>query len=164
MTTVTLKGNTVHLTGTFPTVGSTAKDFTLVDIHLQDKTLKSFPSVKKILLIVPSLETPTCVICTKEFHSRVVNRKDVALLVVSADLPFTQKNHAVAENQNLHLLSMMRDKSFAKDYGVLIQDGPLAGICTRAVLLLDENNKVIYAELVPEITSETNYDKLFALL
>ncbi len=165
MATVTLKGNLVHLAGTFLNVGQKAPDFILVSSSLEDKTLDSFSAVKKILLIVPSLETSVCSTCTKTFHEKVVNRKDLELLVISADLPFAQKRYCEAEHvSNLTALSTMRDQSFGKDYGVLIQDGPLKGLCTRAVLLLDENNKVLYAELVSEITSEPNYEKLFALI
>lgn len=164
MTSVTFKSSPVGLTGTFPKAGELAKEFCLVDLSLQNKTLKDFPSVKKLLLIVPSLETSVCATCAKTFRSKVVNQKDLVLLIISADLPFTQKNYAAAENQNVHLLSMMRDKNFGKDYGVLIQDGPLAGLCTRAVILLDENNKVLYTELVSEITSEPNYEKPLGLL
>ena len=165
MTTVTFKGTPVRLCGKFPSLGETAPDFTLVNGSLEDKTLKSFPSVKKLLLIVPSLETSVCSTCTKTFHSKVMNRKDVELIVISADLPFAQKRYLETEKiSNLTSLSTMRDQSFAKSYGVLIEEGPLKGLCARAVLLLDENNKVLYAELVSEITTEPHYDKPLSLL
>ena len=165
MTTVTFKGTTVHLTGTFPSVGQKAPEWTLVNTSLEDRSLKSFGEIKKLLLIVPSLETSVCATCTKTFHAKTANRKDLALLVISADLPFAQKRYSETEKfTNLNTLSTMRGPDFGKNYGVLIQDGPLKGLCTRAVLLLDEQDNVLYAELVPEITKEPNYEKVLALL
>lgn len=163
MATVTLKGHPTRLAGHFPDVGEKAKDFILADLHLNNKSLKDFTR-KKLLLIVPSLETPVCATCSQKFHQKLVNRSDLDLLIISADLPFTQKKYAVESNKNIYFLSMMRSKNFGKDYGVLIEEGPLEGICTRAVLLLDASSTVLYAELVSEITEEPNYDKVFALL
>jgi thiol peroxidase len=165
MTTVTFKGTPVHLAGTFLNLKQKAPSFTLVGSGLEDITLESLPAVKKLLLIVPSLETSVCATCTRTFHAKVANRKDLLLLVISADLPFAQKRYCDTEKfSNLTTLSTMRDQSFAKDYGVLIQEGPLKGLCARAVLLLDETNNVIYEELVSEITSEPNYDKVFSCI
>ncbi len=165
MTTVTFKGTPVHLAGKFPTVGQEAPDFVLVNTSLEDKSLKSFGHMKKLLLIVPSLETPVCATCTKTFHAKTANRKDLVLLVISADLPFAQKRYGdIGKFANLITLSTMRGPAFGTDYGVLIQEGPLKGLCSRAVLLLDEKDQVLYGELVPEITSETNYEKVLALL
>jgi thiol peroxidase len=165
MTTVTFKGTPIHLAGKFPVVGQKAPDFLLVNGSLEDKCLKNFGDMKKLLLIVPSVETSVCATCTKTFHAKTAHRKDLVLLVISADLPFAQKRYSNTENlSNLNLLSTMRGPAFGTDYGVLIQDGPLKGLCSRAVLLLDEQDNVLYGELVPEITSETNYDKVLALL
>ena len=165
MTTVTFKGKPVRLAGTFPSLKQKAPSFTLVNSSLEDVSLESLPSIKKLLLIVPSLETSVCATCTRKFHEKVMNRKDLLLLVISADLPFAQKRYCDTEKvSGLMTLSTMRDQSFAKDYGVLIGEGPLKGLCTRAVLLLDEKNNVIYEELVSEITSEPNYDKVFAYI
>lgn len=165
MTTVTFKGNAVKLAGKFPRVGEKAPECILVNTSLEDRSLKSFGEVKKLLLIVPSLETSVCATCTKTFHTKTANRKDLALLVISADLPFAQKRYTETEKlANLNTLSTMRGPNFGTDYGVLIQEGPLKGLCTRAVLLLDEQNNVLYAELVPEITTEPNYEKVLALL
>lgn len=165
MTTVTFKGTPVRLAGSFPTLKQKAPSFTLVNSSLEDTKLESLPPVKKLLLIVPSLETSVCATCTRTFHSKVMNRKDLILVVISADLPFAQKRYCDAEKiSNVYTLSTMRNQSFAKDYGVLIEEGPLKGLCTRAVLLLDEQNNVIYEELVSEITSEPNYDKVFSYI
>jgi thiol peroxidase len=165
MTTVTFKGTPVHLAGTFPKIGQKAPEFVLVNPSLEDKTLQSFGPVKKILLIVPSLETSVCATCTKKFHEKTAGRKDLALLVISADLPFAQKRFSDTEKfTNLTTLSTMRGPAFGTDYGLLIQEGPLKGLCSRAVLLLDEQDHVLYGELVPEITSETSYDQVLALL
>ncbi len=165
MATVTFKGNPVQLAGSFPKLQQKAPSFTLVNGSLEDVTLDSLPAVKKLLLIVPSLETSVCATCTRTFHQKVMNRKDLILLVISADLPFAQTRYITTEKiSNVMTLSTMRDHSFGKDYGVLIQEGPLKGLCSRAVLLLDEQNKVIYEELVSEITSEPNYDKVFSCI
>jgi len=165
MTTVTFKGNPVHLAGKFPNVGQKAPEFVLVSPSLENQSLASFGNVKKLLLIVPSLETSVCATCTKKFHEKTANRNDLILLVISADTPFAQKRYSDAEKiTNLRTLSTIRGQSFGIDYGVLIQEGPLQGLCSRAVLLLDEKDSVLYGELVPEITAETNYDKALALL
>ena len=166
MTTVTFKGNPVHLEGNFPKVGSKAPAFTLVDSELQNKLLKDFEKSPKLLLIVPSLETSVCATCAREFNKKLTDFPSLQLLVISADLPFAQKRYAAGENMNdrVIFLSMMRDKSFAKDYGVFISEGPLAGLCSRAVLLLSPDHTVLHAELVSEITKEPSYEKAFQAL
>lgn len=159
MTTITIKGSPIHLKGKFPEKGQKAPDFLLVDSELKNKKLSDF-SGKKLLTIVPSLDTPLCAKSTRHFHETLAN-KNISLLVISADLPFAQKRYCGIEGISSAItLSMMRDKSFAESYGVLIEEGALAGICTRAILLLDENNTVIYSELVPELTEEPDYQKL----
>ena len=162
MSSVTFKGTPVTIKGTFPTVGQKAPDFCLVDGDLQEKTLKDFP-MRKLLVIVPSLDTDVCAISSKKFSEQVLAEKDLSLLIISADLPFAQKRCCLAkEITGATTLSMMRDKSFAESYGVLIQDGPLAGLCSRAVILLDKDNTILYAELVPEITQEPTYSAVFS--
>ena len=164
MAKITLKGNPVETSGELPALNSKAPDFTLVDQNLKDRHLSDFKG-KKLLSIVPSLDTPTCSLSTKKFSEAVKANPKLTVLVISADLPFAQKRMCGAEGvANITTLSMMRDKKFAKDYGVLIATGPLAGICTRAVLVLDENDKVIYAQLVPEIAQEPDYDKALSYL
>jgi thiol peroxidase len=165
MATITLKGNSIHTNGQLPAVGSPAPDFRLVDKDLNDVRLGSFKGKKKLLNIVPSLDTSVCATSAKKFNDYAKARKDVAILTVSADLPFAQGRFCKAEGiDNVITLSMMRSHDFAKDYGVLIQDGPLAGIAARAVVALDERDRVVYTELVPEITQEPNYDKALAAL
>jgi thiol peroxidase len=160
MAQVTLKGNPIHTSGELPKLNSVAPDFVLVDADLKNRSLKEFKGKRKLLSIVPSLDTPVCSLSTKKFNEAAKKHPNVVILVASADLPFAQKRMCTSESvQNVLTLSMMRSKEFAEKYGVLIVDGPLAGICARAVLVLDENNRVIYEELVPEIATEPNYDK-----
>ena len=165
MATITLQGNKITTNGDLPSVGTAAPDFHLVDKDLADKCLADYKGKKKLLNIVPSLDTPVCATSTKKFNDVARDRKDVVMLIISADLPFAMSRFCSTENTDkVVTLSMMRSKNFAKDYGVLIQDGPLAGITARAVVVIDENDKVVYAELVPEIAQEPNYDKAIAAL
>jgi thiol peroxidase len=159
MATITLQGNACNTNGELPGVGSTAPDFTLVDAKLNDVHLADYAGKKKLLNIVPSLDTPVCATSTKKFNQLVAERDDVVVLVVSADLPFASGRFCGMEGiENVLPLSLMRGKAFAKDYGVLITDGPLAGITARAVVVLDADNRVVYTQLVPEIADEPDYD------
>ena len=165
MASVTLKGSPVSTNGELPAVGSTAPDFKLVDGGLADITLADYAGKKKLLNIVPSLDTPTCATSTKKFNDFANAHDDTVMLMISADLPFAMSRFCSAEGaDNVISLSLMRSKAFAKDYGVLIQDGPLAGITTRAVVVLDADNKVLYTELVPEIGQEPDYEAAIAAL
>jgi thiol peroxidase len=165
MATVTLQGNQIHTSGELPAVGASAPDFHLVDGKLNEVSLANYGGKKKLLNIVPSLDTPTCATSTRKFNEQAGNRGDAVVLVISADLPFAQGRFCSAEGiDNVIPLSMMRSRNFAKDYGVLITDGPLAGITARAVVVMDENNKVVYTQLVPEIADEPDYDAALAAL
>ena len=165
MAAITLRGNKINTSGDLPKVGSTAPDFVLVDGDLNNVTLDSYKGKKKLLSIVPSLDTPVCALSTKKFNETAKSRNDTVFLMISGDLPFAMKRFCAAEGAgNVIPLAMMRSRNFAKDYGVLIQDGPLAGITARAVVVLDANNKVLHAELVPEIAQEPDYDKALAVL
>lgn len=166
MATVKLKGNPIHTSGDLPKVGSRAPDFVLTDSELKDRSLKEWQGKRKLLSIVPSLDTGTCALSAKKFNDAAKQNPGVVILFASADLPFAQKRFCTQDNlENIVTLSMMRSKDFASKYGVLISDGPLAGICCRAVVVLDENDKVLYSELVEEISQEPNYQKaLDALL
>jgi thiol peroxidase len=165
MATVTLQGNQIHTNGELPAVGSSAPDFHLVDGKLNDVHLADYGGKKKLLNIVPSLDTPTCATSTRKFNERAHDKADAVVLVVSADLPFAQGRFCGAEGiDNVIPLSMMRSRNFAKDYGVLITDGPLAGITARAVVVIDENDRVVYTQLVPEIADEPDYDAALAAL
>jgi thiol peroxidase len=169
MATVTLQGNTFNTSGELPAVGSAAPDFHLVDGKLNDVHLADYSGKKLILNIVPSLDTPTCAISTRAFNEKAGGRDDVLVLVVSADLPFASGRFCTAEGiENVAPLSMMRTRGFtrgfAKDYGVLMTDGPLAGITARAVVVISEDGKVLYTQLVPEIGDEPDYDAALAAL
>lgn len=163
MATVTLGGNPIEVAGTFPKVGDTAPDFKLVNKDLADIGLSEFAGKRKILNIVPSLDTGVCAISAKKFND--IAATNTVVLVISADLPFAQSRFCSAENtNNVVTLSTMRGWNFKKDYGVDVHSGPLAGVCARAVIVLDEHNKVLHAELVPEIKQEPDYDAALAVL
>jgi len=165
MATVTLHGDTINTSGELPAVGSEAPDFHLVDGKLGDVRLADYSGKQLILNIVPSLDTPTCAISTKKFNEKAAGRDDFVVLVVSADLPFAQGRFCSAEGiENVATLSMMRTRAFAKDYGVLITDGPLAGITARAIVVIGADGKVLYTQLVPEIGDEPDYDAALAAL
>jgi thiol peroxidase len=165
MANITLKGNKITTNGELPKVGSQAPDFKLVDAGLKDLSLAEFAGKRKVLNIVPSLDTSVCATSTRKFNEKAASLKDTVVLVISADLPFAMKRFCETEGiKNVTTLSLMRSRNFAKDYGVLIQDGPLEGITARAVLVLDKNNKVLHAQLVPEIASEPDYEKALAAL
>jgi len=158
MAQVTLRGTAFHTNGELPTVGAKAPDFKLVNGDLKDVSLADYRGKKKVLNIVPSLDTPTCAASTRRFNKEASSLANTVVLVVSADLPFAAKRFCSTEGlQNVVPLSLMRSKNFAKDYGVLLQDGPLEGITARAVVVLDENDKVVYRQLVTEIANEPDY-------
>jgi thioredoxin-dependent peroxiredoxin len=163
MATVTLKGNPIHTNGDLPAAGAPAPDFKLTGTDLKDVSLADYKGKKKILNIVPSLDTPTCATSTRKFNESGGKLPNTVVLVISADLPFAMKRFCTTEGlSNVVSLSMIRGKGFAKTYGVLIEDGPLAGLSARAVVVVDEKDKVVYRELVPEIGQEPNYDAALA--
>ena len=165
MATITLKGNPITTSGSLPQVGSQAPDFKLVGEDLQDVSLGNFKGKKKVLNIVPSLDTSVCATSARKFNERAKEIRNCAILIVSADLPFASERFRTNEGlTEIVTLSMMRSRDFARDYGVLITTGPLAGICARAVVVLDESNKVVHTELVSEIAREPNYELVLAAL
>lgn len=165
MATVTLQGNTINTNGDLPAIGAKAPDFTLVDKDLNDVHLSNYVGKKKLLSIVPSLDTPVCALSTKKFNDFAAENDDVAVLIISADLPFAMSRFCTAESaENVESLSMMRSKQFADDYGLLLKDGPLAGITARAVVVLDQEDEVVYTQLVPEIADEPDYEQAIAAL
>jgi thioredoxin-dependent peroxiredoxin len=165
MSNVTLGGNAVTVAGDLPKVGTTAPDFNLVAGSLKDKTLAAFEGKRKVLNIVPSLDTPTCATSTRKFNEAAAALNNTQVLVISGDLPFAQGRFCTTEGiKNVFALSAFRDANFAKNYGVEIVDGPLAGLTARAVIVLDESNKVLYTQLVPEIKDEPDYDAALAVL
>ncbi len=162
MATTALKGNPTHTNGDLPKIGSDAPDFLLIATDLSEKTLANFAGKKKILSINPSYDTPVCQVATRTFNERAAGLDDIVVLMVSADLPFAQKRFCAAEGiEGVVPLSTFRG-SFLKDYGVELIDGPLKGVSARAIVVLDENNKVIHTELVPDIAQEPNYDAALA--
>lgn len=164
MTTITLKGNELHTCGELPAVGSQAADFTLVRQDLSEASLASYAGKKKVLSIFPSIDTGVCALAAKAFQDKLAARDDVVALHISRDLPFAQKRWCGAEGvENAETLSTFRS-TFGQDYGVEMTDGPLKGLCSRAVLVLDADNKVLHREQVPEIAQEPDYDAVLASL
>ncbi len=165
MATITFKGNPIQTAGSLPKVGSTAPAFKLTGSDLSDAGLEAFPGKKKVLNIVPSLDTPVCALSAERFNREAGALADTVILNISADLPFAQKRFCDSHSlKNVVNLSTLRSPEFGKVYGVQIVSGPLAGLMSRAVLVLDRDNKVIHAEQVPEIAQEPNYEAvLFAL-
>ncbi|HSS46497.1 MAG TPA: thiol peroxidase [Burkholderiales bacterium] len=159
MAKVTLAGNPITVAGHFPAVGQMAPDFKLVNKDLKDVSLKDFAGKRKVLNIVPSLDTPTCQKSTRRFNEEANKLNNTVVLVISADLPFAQARFCGAEGlNNVMTLSTMRGAEFMKNYGVAITDSPLGGVTARAVVVLDGDDKVLYTEMVPEIKNEPNYD------
>jgi thiol peroxidase len=165
MATVTFKGNQIQTSGDVPGVGAIAPDFSLPGADLQDKGLGSFAGRKKVLNIVPSLDTPVCAAQARRFNEAAASLDNTVVLVVSGDLPFAQQRFCSTEGlENVVPLSTFRDSSFGDAYGVQLVDGPLAGLTARAVLVLDETDRVVHSQLVPEIADEPDYDSALAAL
>ncbi|HEU0188567.1 MAG TPA: thiol peroxidase [Gallionella sp.] len=165
MSTVKLKGNPVALTGNFPGVGQRAPAFSLVDKNLKDVSLKDFAGKRKVLNIVPSLDTAVCATSARKFNEAAGKLANAVVLVISADLPFASARFCTAEGlNNVITLSLMRGREFLRDYGVEIADLPLRGVAARAVVVLDENDRVLYTELVDDISHEPNYDAALTAL
>ena len=159
VSTVTLGGNPVEVAGNFPQKGQIAPIFSLVGNDLADVPLKQFSGKRKILNIFPSIDTPTCATSVRNFNKRASELPDTVVLCISVDLPFAQKRFCGAEGlNNVITLSTMRGREFLKDYGVEIATGPLVGVAARAVVVLDDQNRVLHSELVSEIKSEPDYD------
>ena len=158
MAKVTLKGNEVNTNSEIVKAGETAPDFTLVNSDLNDVSLASYEGKNKILSIVPSLDTPVCQKSTLIFNEKVSKLDNTVMLIVSSDLPFAMKRFCISESlEDVIPVSMMRSRNFAKDYGVLLIDGPLSGITSRAVVTISPENKILYSELVSEIANEPDY-------
>jgi thioredoxin-dependent peroxiredoxin len=162
---ITFKGTPVQTAGTLPAVGSQAPGFKLTAADLSDKTLADFAGKTKIISIVPSLDTGVCAMSAKKFNERVSVLPNTVLLNVSADLPFAQKRFCDSNSlKNIVTLSTFRSPAFGRDYGVQVTSGPLAGLMSRAVVVLDARDKVVYTEQVPEIAQEPNYDAALAAI
>ena len=158
MATVTLKGSKVKVGGNLPAPGDAAPDFSLTGKDLADVSLAAFAGKRKVLNIVPSLDTPTCQQSTRVFNEKASAMKNAVVLVIAADLPFAMSRFCGAEGlDNVVTLSTFRGHDFHNKYGVDVLDGPLKGLTARAVVVLDKNNNVLHSELVPEIASEPDY-------
>ena len=165
MASVTLGGNPINVAGNFPKKGDTAPEFSLTAKDLKDLGLKDFAGKRKVLNIVPSLDTPVCATSTKIFNEKAGALPNTVVLVISADLPFAAGRFCTAEGvNNVVTLSTVRGEDFKAKYGVDITSGPLKGVTARAVVVLDASNKVLHSELVPEIKQEPNYDAALAAL
>jgi len=159
MSNVTLGGNPIPVCGSLPAVGSSAPDFALTTKELATVTLASYAGKRKVLNIVPSLDTPTCATSTRKFNEHAGQMANTVVLVVAADLPFAMGRFCSTEGlENVVPLSTFRGRDFHYAYGVDIADGVLRGLTARAVLVLDEHNTVLHAELVGEIANEPNYE------
>jgi len=160
MSQITLKGNPIHTSGDLPKVGTAAPDFKLTGGDMSDVSLKTYAGKKKILNIVPSLDTSVCAASARKFNQEISTRSDLVCLTISNDLPFAQKRFCDAEGiKNVVTLSQLRNRDFGKKYGIEIIDGSFAGLLGRAVVVLDAQDKVLYTQLVPEIAQEPDYEK-----
>lgn len=165
MSEVTFNDETIKVLGHFPLPGETVHSFMLVDKDLRDVSLSQFTGQRKLLNIVPSLDTPVCAESARRFNQLAASMPNTVVLVISADLPFAQARFCSVNGlTNVIALSTLRGRDFHKDYGVLITSYPLAGLCARAVIVLDEHDRVLYSELVPDISDEPNYQEALKAL
>jgi thioredoxin-dependent peroxiredoxin len=165
MATITLGGNPINTSGKLPKTGSKAPQFQLVKNDLSIASLEDFAGSKLVLNIFPSVDTGTCAASVRHFNESASKLENTKVLCISRDLPFAQKRFCGAEGlENVINLSDFKTGNFGKDYGLEILDGPLAGLSSRVVIVLDENGVVQYAEQVPEIADEPNYDAALASL
>lgn len=159
MATTKFKGNDVHTQGNLPVVGEKAPAFTLVGQDLAEKTLASFAGKKKVINIFPSIDTGVCATSVRQFNVKAAGKPGVVVVNISADLPFALKRFCAAEGiENVVNLSTFRSPEFGATWGTTMTDGGLKGLHARSVVVVDENDKVVHVELVPEIAQEPNYD------
>lgn len=158
MAKVTFQGNHVNTIGQLPAVGTQAPDFVGVKADLSDLRLSDLRGKRVVLNIFPSIDTGVCAASVRHFNQLAAELQNTVVLCLSVDLPFAQARFCGAEGiKNVTTLSLFREPSFGKDYGVLLTDSPMKGLLSRSVLVLDEQGKVCYTELVPEIAQEPNY-------
>ena len=158
MATITIGGNEISTSGSLPAVGSQAPDFKLKKADLSEASLNDYKGKRVILNIFPSVDTDVCATSVKNFNKRATELNNTAVLCISRDTPFAQKRFASDEGlENVENLSDVLDGVFGNDYGLTMTSGPLAGFHSRAVVVLNEEGKVIYNEQVPEIADEPNY-------
>ena len=165
MAKITLKGNPVNTVGELPAKGSKTPCFKLTATDLSEKSLSDFKGTKLVLNIFPSLDTPTCAASVRRFNQLATELNGTKVLAISKDLPFAHARFCTSEGiENVVNLSEFKCSNFGKDYGLEIVDGPLAGLFSRAVVVLDEEGNVIYTQQVPEIVDEPNYDEVLSVL
>jgi len=163
MAKIKFKGNEINTSGTLPSVGSQAKDFQLVATDLSTKTLNDFKGSKLILNIFPSIDTGICAASVRNFNKKATDLDNTKVLCISRDLPFAQKRFCGAEGiENVEMLSDFKTGQFSKDYGLEMLEGPLAGLSSRCIVVLDETGKVVYTEQVEDIVIEPDYEKALA--
>lgn len=160
MADIKLKGNEIHTNGFLPEIGSIAPNFSLVAKDLSEKSINDYKGKNIVLNIFPSIDTPTCATSVRKFNAELNKLESTVVLCISADLPFAQARFCGAEGlENVVTLSNFRDSQFAENYGCLITDGPLKGLLSRAVVVIDKDLKVVYTEQVTDIVMEPDYDK-----
>ena len=159
MSKIKLKGTPVDTNGKLPDVGNKAPNFELTKTDLSTLSLESLRGKRVVLNIFPSLDTSTCATSVRRFNKEAASLKNTVVLAISKDLPFASARFCTTENiDNVIPLSAFRDTKFDHEYGMLIVNGPLAGLLARGVVIIDENGKVIYRQLVEEITDEPDYE------
>jgi thiol peroxidase len=165
MAQITLKGNAISTVGDLPAVGSTVKDFALVASDLSTKTINDFKGKNLILNIFPSIDTGTCATSVRTFNKSAAVLENTAVLCVSRDLPFAQNRFCGAEGiENVFMLSDFNTGQFGKDYGLEIANGPLAGLHSRSIVVINTAGEVVYTEQIAETIEEPNYEKALASL
>ncbi|MEI6684241.1 MAG: thiol peroxidase [Bacteroidota bacterium] len=158
MSTIALKGNPIHTIGTLPATGNKAPDFLLTKTDLSDISLSAFQGKKIILNIFPSLDTAVCATSVRKFNAEAAKHTDAVVLCVSRDLPFAHARFCTTEGlSDVIPASELRNSNFGSDYGVLITDGPLAGLFSRAVVVIGKDGSVVYTEQVADIVEEPDY-------
>ncbi len=159
MARISFKGHPTRTAGSLPAVGSKAPDFELTGTDLAQYTLGHWSGRRKLLNIFPSIDTPVCAASARKFNAEAAGRENTVILNVSADLPFAQKRYCASEGlDDVSNLSTFRAPEFGVNYGVRIEDGPLRGLCARAIVVIDENDTVVHTQLVPEIADEPDYE------
>lgn len=165
MTQITLKGNTINSSGDLPEKGSIAPDFTAVNADLEEVSLSDYRGKKVVLNIFPSVDTGTCAASVRKFNEEAQSLENTVVIDVSMDLPFAHSRFCGAEGlNNVISVSVFRTPEFGEKYGVTMTDGPLKGLMSRAVVIVDEEGKVIYNQQVPEIVDEPDYQDALASL
>lgn len=165
MASITFKGSTVNTSGTLPEIGSKAADFKITKTDLSDTSLADYKGKKVVLNIFPSVDTGICAASVRAFNTKASNQENTVVLCISKDLPFAHTRFCEAEGlKNVIPASQYKNNSFEEAYHITMTDGPLAGLFSRAVIILDEEGTVVYTEQVPEIVQEPDYDKAVAAI